>query len=107
MRSPGKAAERLADLATGRMRTFSSDSSCFSSEIRRSFADSEVVERELEVRGEGRQYEITICDVIFSNDQFAVIAHFYEEKRAFSIKRHVDIYNHLVQTNPNDALFRN
>lgn len=42
-----------------------------------------------------------------SNDHFAVIACFYEEKRAFSIKRHVDIYNHPVQNNPKDALFRN
>lgn len=53
MSSPGKAAGRLVDLATRRTKAFSSDSFCFffSSEIRRLFADSEVLERKLEVRG--------------------------------------------------------
>lgn len=51
MRSPGKAAGKLVDFATGRMRhsflillAF-----CFFSEIKRKIADSEMVARKMEV----------------------------------------------------------
>lgn len=62
-----KAAGSLVNLARGRTRTLSSDSSCcFSVKSQeRSFADSEMLERKLEVWGEGRQYEIPIWGVIF------------------------------------------
>lgn len=51
MRSPGKAAGKPVDFATGRMRAFSFDSSCFFSvkSKERSFADSEMVARKVEV----------------------------------------------------------
>lgn len=51
MRSPGKAAGKLVDFATGRMRAFSSDFSCFFSvkSKERLFADSEMVVRKVEV----------------------------------------------------------